>query len=568
MKKNKILKVLSASLILGSGALLTSCHFGINKDDISNITDTASEMFNVTIVALDSDGNTVSTYTQKVKEGTNYSPVKPTIKGYDFVGWYTDTNFVFSVEDSIAINGDTTLYAKVIKNNDPIEDVTNPDVSDKKDDIDVPNVPKEDTPDAPKEDVPDIPKEDTPSTTETPENPDSSSDVDEAKTSTVTYVMTTNEKTTKRVETVKNNTVFDLYVPNIDDYEFKGWYLDDSFTNMFSASTITGDITLYAKLDKIQTEKEYISEEYEQEIIRAYVNKNPYLYSDITNNLTGNCFAFYSNLVDGNYGKIIASKGYINKNDMKEDLDNGKTITGLVVTIEANKAVGARYGKITLADLEQNSYFNTNNVSNINVVQQYTLKNTDLGNGGNDTKNNNFSYTTYGTLSLRLTLPYTDGIYSGVATFNYNPRVNQTIDYENKTQTYNQNGNASNVQVVLSSGQKTKICYLSLTEYMSVSDTFTRTVDYTITSGNDTIRFTTNDYTSSVTSNITKEKTNNWFNGKYCYTDTMNANYIENTSSIRYNNKSLSSFTSSKMGSFDFSLSDDAKNCIFEIRIS
>ena len=60
------------------------------------------------------DGETTLS-TATVEEGkTATKPTDPTKEGYDFVNWYSDSEFTTVYDFTSAINGDTTIYAKLV----------------------------------------------------------------------------------------------------------------------------------------------------------------------------------------------------------------------------------------------------------------------------------------------------------------------------------------------------------------------------------------------------------------------------------------------------------------------
>ncbi len=73
----------------------------------------------------------------------------------------------------------------------------------------------------------------------------------------VNYVNSLTEESIERRLVVKGE---DLYLPNVSEegYAFMGWYDDKEFTNKVEANyVVTEDITIYAKLDEVQTQNGY-----------------------------------------------------------------------------------------------------------------------------------------------------------------------------------------------------------------------------------------------------------------------------------------------------------------------
>lgn len=64
-------------------------------------------------VSFSSQGSVI--HTQSVEEGSTATSYSPTLEGYTFGGWYTDTAFQTPFDFNTPINTDTTLYAKWIE---------------------------------------------------------------------------------------------------------------------------------------------------------------------------------------------------------------------------------------------------------------------------------------------------------------------------------------------------------------------------------------------------------------------------------------------------------------------
>lgn len=115
MKKNKILKVLAASVLLGATLTpLASC-----KSKTPNDTTQVVEDYKVTFVYKTTDGTVLKTETKDVKSGDSWTKQDVTYDGYDFNGWYTDENMTQEVQSNVKVTSNVTLYAKFTKTETP-----------------------------------------------------------------------------------------------------------------------------------------------------------------------------------------------------------------------------------------------------------------------------------------------------------------------------------------------------------------------------------------------------------------------------------------------------------------
>ncbi len=91
-----------------------------------------------------------------------------------------------------------------------------------------------------------------------------------------------------------------------------------------------------------------ISEGYAKKINKAAEDKDYYTYEQVLEDLGDDA-------VDATFlktGVIIAVKGCDSLEDIKEKLEDGKTVKGIVVTVAAGKATAAEYTEITEDDLK------------------------------------------------------------------------------------------------------------------------------------------------------------------------------------------------------------------------
>ena len=91
-----------------------------------------------------------------------------------------------------------------------------------------------------------------------------------------------------------------------------------------------------------------ISESYAKKINAAADKGEHYTYDQVVKDLGDNAIeiAFLGT------GVVIAVKGCESVEDIKEKIDNGETVKGIVVTMLANKATSASYKEITEKDLK------------------------------------------------------------------------------------------------------------------------------------------------------------------------------------------------------------------------
>lgn len=90
-----------------------------------------------------------------------------------------------------------------------------------------------------------------------------------------------------------------------------------------------------------------ISESYAEKINKAAKDGEHYTYDEVVEDLGENAveLAFLGN------GVVIAVKGCESIDDIREKIDNGETVKGIVVTMIAKKATAATYKEITEEDL-------------------------------------------------------------------------------------------------------------------------------------------------------------------------------------------------------------------------
>ena len=91
-----------------------------------------------------------------------------------------------------------------------------------------------------------------------------------------------------------------------------------------------------------------ISESYAKKINAAADKGEHYTYDQVVEDLGDNAIeiAFLGT------GVVIAVKGCESVEDIKEKIEDGKTVKGIVVTMLANKAMSATYKEITEDDLK------------------------------------------------------------------------------------------------------------------------------------------------------------------------------------------------------------------------
>lgn len=91
-----------------------------------------------------------------------------------------------------------------------------------------------------------------------------------------------------------------------------------------------------------------ISESYADKINKAADEKEHYTLKEVKEDLGDE--AVELTLLDS--GVVIAVKGCNSVDDIKDQLDEGKTVKGIIVTILAGKATAAKYTEITEDDLK------------------------------------------------------------------------------------------------------------------------------------------------------------------------------------------------------------------------
>jgi hypothetical protein len=91
-----------------------------------------------------------------------------------------------------------------------------------------------------------------------------------------------------------------------------------------------------------------ISESYAKKINAAADKGEHYTYDQVVEDLGDNAIeiAFLGT------GVVIAVKGCESIEDIKDKIDDGKTVKGIVVTMVAKKAISATYREITKDDLK------------------------------------------------------------------------------------------------------------------------------------------------------------------------------------------------------------------------
>lgn len=91
-----------------------------------------------------------------------------------------------------------------------------------------------------------------------------------------------------------------------------------------------------------------ISESYAEKVNKAADKDEHYTLKEVKEDLGDE--AVELTLLDT--GVVIAVKGCNSVDDIKEQLDEGKTVKGIIVTILAGKATAAKYTEITEDDLK------------------------------------------------------------------------------------------------------------------------------------------------------------------------------------------------------------------------
>ena len=165
-------------------------------------------------------------------------PTNPTLDGYDFIGWYTDNTYTTQFDFTSKITCETTLYAKFT--------------------------------------------------------------LKASETCKVTFIV--NGSDYKAVTVTIGTTVSRPENPQVDGYEFVGWYTDTNYTTEFSfTSKITSAISIYAKLNKIENNESGIN------MISYSGNlENISLEFDVLSNLTSasNYSVYYMSSTSSSYTLI------------------------------------------------------------------------------------------------------------------------------------------------------------------------------------------------------------------------------------------------------------------------
>ena len=91
-----------------------------------------------------------------------------------------------------------------------------------------------------------------------------------------------------------------------------------------------------------------ISESYAKKINAAAEKGEHYTYDQVVEDLGDNAIE----IALLGTGVVIAVKGCESVSDIKEKIEDGKTVKGIVVTMFANKATAASYREITEKDLK------------------------------------------------------------------------------------------------------------------------------------------------------------------------------------------------------------------------
>ena len=91
-----------------------------------------------------------------------------------------------------------------------------------------------------------------------------------------------------------------------------------------------------------------ISESYAKKINAAAEKGEHYTYDQVVEDLGDNAIE----IALLGTGVVIAVKGCESVSDIKEKIEDGKTVKGIVVTMLANKAMSATYREITKDDLK------------------------------------------------------------------------------------------------------------------------------------------------------------------------------------------------------------------------
>ena len=93
-----------------------------------------------------------------------------------------------------------------------------------------------------------------------------------------------------------------------------------------------------------------ISEKYAEKINKAAENKEFYTYTDVIDDLGEEAVDFTDSVT--HTGIIIAVKGCKTNDDIKDKIETGEEIKGIIVVFVAGNAISATYKVITEDDLK------------------------------------------------------------------------------------------------------------------------------------------------------------------------------------------------------------------------
>ena len=91
-----------------------------------------------------------------------------------------------------------------------------------------------------------------------------------------------------------------------------------------------------------------ISESYAEKITKAAEAGEHFTYEEVLEDLGEDAV----DLTFAKNGVIVAGKGCASLDEIEDKLDNGEKVEGIVVTVIAGKATGAKYKSITEDDLK------------------------------------------------------------------------------------------------------------------------------------------------------------------------------------------------------------------------
>ena len=96
-----------------------------------------------------------------------------------------------------------------------------------------------------------------------------------------------------------------------------------------------------------------ISQSYADKLNKAAEEGNPYTFTEVNDDLGDDgIWLGTGEKVGAASGVLIAVKGCDDINEVKQQLDEGKTVKGLIVVFAFNKATNAKYTEITQEDLK------------------------------------------------------------------------------------------------------------------------------------------------------------------------------------------------------------------------